>query len=181
VLSVTTMPQEAHILIFNDTLNFQCGFDSGNPILLNGCSGMIMPPDTPKQIGEKLREEWPHFADATWSEFEKRNAKSFKLTDAFVTSWVHKLSGKDMPEDDSKEWESPYGGFYFSRVGFDVPKTEAVVFVFFSSYTEGVPSTGNYFKLVVGDDKKWTLDGRFEYSRSGGESNWLRYGVAEIL
>jgi hypothetical protein len=171
VMSDVQLGKDAHVLIYNDTLNFQCGGDSGNPILLNGCSGMTMPPDTPDEVGEHLRGEWPRLSGATWNEFEKRNAKSAKLRDVFLTPWAHKLSGSDVPEDNSKEWESPDGGFYFSRVGFNPPKTEAVVFVFFASYVNGVSSTGNYFMLRADEPKKWKLSGRFQYFESGGQAN----------
>lgn len=171
VLSDAPLRKDARVLIHNETLNFRCGGDSGNPILLNGCSGMIIPPDTPEQVGESLRRNWPKLAATVWSEFERRNAKSAKLRDAFLTPYAHELAGPDLPGDTSKEWVPPEGAFCFSRVGFNPPKTAAVVFVFFASYVDGVPSTGNYFLLGADPVKRWKLDGRFEYFKSGGQAN----------
>ena len=98
-------------------------------------------------------------------------SKSARPRDAFLTPWAHKLAGTDVPEDDTKDWKSPDGGFYFSRVGFNPPKTEAVVFVFFASYVNGVSSTGNYFMFGADEAKKWKLSGKFQYFESGGHAN----------
>jgi len=165
VLDQVELPKEdLHFLILDDTLNFKCGEDSGNPILLNGCSGMIMPPatTTPEQIGQFLRQNWPRLDKTTWEDFERRNANSAKLRDSFVTPWKHLLEGQDVPEDKSKEWDSSDGAFYFSRVGFNSKRTEALVFAFFASYMKGVGSTGYYFLMRRDTGKEWKLDGRLQ-------------------
>ena len=172
VLGNVQMPKEnAHALIIGTTLNFGCGEDSGNPIMLNGCGGMVMPPDTTKDVHQLLSENWPHLGESTWEDLEKQNSRSSKLQDSFETSWKHKLVGRDLPDEASKDWDSPDFAFYFSRVGLNEKKTEAVVFVFFASYMKGVPSTGNYFLLRMDKVKEWQLEGRVQYFVSDQQSN----------
>jgi hypothetical protein len=171
VLGDIQMPKEnAHALIVGNTLNFQCGENSGNPILLNGCSGMVMLPDTRDDVHALLRENWPNLKKSVWDDLESRNSRSFRLGDAFKTSWKHKLVGEGFAEEDSKEWSSPVCAFYFSRVGLNEDKTEALVFVFFASYMDGVPSTGDYFLLKVNKAKEWEIEGRTQYFVSDQES-----------
>jgi|ERR1035438_4013506 hypothetical protein len=51
VLSTVRKPkQDAHFLLVDDALNFNCAPDPGNPILMNGCGGMIMPRNVPHDI-----------------------------------------------------------------------------------------------------------------------------------
>jgi hypothetical protein len=167
VLDDIRMPREdAHALIIDQTLNLKCGTDPGNPILLNDCSGMVMPPDTPEDVHQTLAETWHQFDKASWNDWVKQNSKSAKLQDRFKTSWKHKLVGEDLPKDESKEWDSADCGFYFSRVGLNEAKTEAVVFVFFASYMDGVPSTGDYFFLRLDKAINWKLQGRMQYFKS---------------
>jgi hypothetical protein len=172
VLNDVAFPKEnPHALIFGDTLNFRCGEDSGNPILVNGCSGMIVPPDTPAKIGELLRQKWSNLAEPTWADFEKKNMESARLRDSIVTSWKHMVVGQDIRGDDAKEWESPDCTFYVSRVGFDPQKAEAIVFVFLASYMDNVPSSGNYFLLRLNKAKAWRPDGRVQYFVRDREPN----------
>jgi hypothetical protein len=158
---------DLHALILNSTLNFKCGASSGNPILLNDCGGMVFPPDQPKDIFHLLRENWPLLKKSTFDDLEAKNTATTKLRDGFITSWKHRLEGPDVPANDSDEWKSPDCAFYFSSPGFSSDRTQAIVFVFFASYMEGVPSTGDYF-LVQLDDTKWAIKGRFQYFVSDG-------------
>jgi hypothetical protein len=172
VLDEIQFPQgSTHALIAGDTLNFKCGADSGNPILFNGCSGMIVPPDTPEKIRQLLNEGFDKMGALTWSDFEHKNMRSIKLQDSFVTSWQHLLVGPDIRADNSKEWGSPNCTFYFSSVGFNPGKTEAVVFVLLSSNMENVPSSGDYFLYRLDSAKKWNPNGRVQYFASGSDQN----------
>lgn len=154
--------KEPRVLIFNETLNLKCGPDSGNPILMNGCSGLTMPPDTPEDVGQFLQEKFPGMKDSTWADFRKRNAATIRLTDGFVTPWKHKLVGPGITED-PKDTDSYDCGFYLSQVGFSEQRTEAVLFAFLASYRYGVPSTGHYFLLQTGADQKWEVKYQFQY------------------
>ncbi|MHB8755764.1 MAG: hypothetical protein ACYC92_12545 [Candidatus Acidiferrales bacterium] len=171
VLNEVRFPKEADVLILDDTLDFKCGADSQLPILLNGCSPMILPPNTPKSIKQLLRESWPKMGKQTWDDFEKANSKSVKLRDAFITTCRHELAGEDIHSDDSKDSDSPSGAFYFSRVGFNPQRTEAIVFAFFASYTKNVRSTGDYFFLRLNKAKEWKLGGRVNEIESDGKGS----------
>jgi hypothetical protein len=107
---------------------------------------------------------------STFDDLEAKNAATTKLRDGFVTSWKHRLEGPDVPADDSEEWKSPDCAFYFSNPGFSSDWTQAIVFVFFASYMEGVPSTGDYFLVQLGDTK-WAIKGRVQYFISDGRGS----------
>jgi len=169
VLNEVRFPKEADVLILDDTLDFKCGADSQLPILLNGCSPMILPPNTPKEINQLLRQSWPKMEKQTWDNFERVNSKSVKLRDAFATSCKHELAGDDIHHDDSKRSGTPSGAFYFSRVGFNAQKTQAIVF--FASYVDHVPSTGDYFLLGLNKEKQWKLRGRVNELESDGKGS----------
>ncbi|HEV2314129.1 MAG TPA: hypothetical protein VGR94_02385 [Candidatus Acidoferrales bacterium] len=171
LLSEVRFPKEADVLILDDTLDFKCGADSELPILLNGCSPMILPPNTPKEIKQLLRQGWPKMEKQTWDDFERVNSKSGKLRDAFATNCKHELAGDDIHHNDSKNSDSPSGAFYFSRVGFNVQKTQAIVFVFFASYIDHVPSTGDYFLLGQNKKRQWKLMGRVNELETDSKGN----------
>ncbi|MGH9865283.1 MAG: hypothetical protein ACRD4H_07700 [Candidatus Acidiferrales bacterium] len=171
VLDEVRLPKQGDVLVIDDTLDFECGATPQLPILLNGCSPMIMPPNTPDTINQLLVQSWPKMDKQTWDDFEKANSASFKLRDAFVTSCKHELTGEDI-KSDTKNSDSPNGAFYFSRVGFNPKKTEAIVFVFFASYIEHVRSTGDYFLLELTKKKKqWKLSGRVNEMETDGKGN----------
>lgn len=170
VLNVVHFPQDAPAAIYDKTLNFKCGMDSGNPIYFNGCSGMIMPPDTPKTINQILRQSWPKMEQETWDDFERVNAKSTKLQDHFNTLLKHDVVGEDISRSDIKKQDSHGGTFFFSRVGFNSKRTEAIVFVVLASNTERVPWTGNYFLVRLDESKDWKLSGRVQYLESDADA-----------
>lgn len=154
---------DVHVLIFNRTVAFGCGdYSSGIP-LVNNCSFLAISPQTSAQVEELLRTNWPKMSSSTWSDFAKVNATSAKLQDSLKTSWKHMLDGAGMKEKGGKEWNSPDFEFFFSRVGFDSTKTEALVFVLLFSYADNVRSGGDYFRLQLNKDKRWDINGRVRY------------------
>lgn len=163
---------QIHALIVNDTLNLNCGEQSQNPIMLNNCSPMLMPPATTGDLRAMLAAEF-QFRDATWSDLLHQNAKSWRLQDQFKTSWAHGLTGTgvDPASLSSPEWKTPDCAFYFSRVGFGEKRTEAIVFVFFASYIVQAPSSGDYFLLHQGEGAGWQIDGRMNYFNTQKDSN----------
>ncbi|GEM_PF-3174974 len=152
--------KDVHVLIAETTLNFKCGGDSGNPVLMNGCSGMRMPPDEPKDVGQLLQRNWPNMETATWDDFAKQNADSAKLRDAFSTSWKHKLAALDVSLPG--EWAAPDLTIFLSRVGFNTNRTEAVVYSLTFSYMDSVPTEGDYF-IFRTDAGEWKPKGRVTY------------------
>jgi hypothetical protein len=154
---------DAHILIFGKTLPFGCGKYSDQVPLVNDCSFLAIPPDTPLGVKELLRSQWPRMAAGTWVDFERQNATSVQVQDLFITSWKHMLDVKGTGEKAGKEWDSPDLEFFFSRVGFNPQKTQAVVYVLLFSYLENVRTGGDYFLLGRNNRKKWEIQGRVRY------------------
>jgi hypothetical protein len=154
-------------LILDSTLNLNCGESSRNPILVNDCSPMVLPPHTRQDIFQLLRENWKQMKKSAWENLEARNAESIRLGDGFNTPWKHRLEGKDVPPDNSSEWDSADCAFYFSTPGFSSDSKQAIVFVFFASYMDGVASRGDYFLVQLGQ-KGWVVNDRVEYFVSDG-------------
>jgi hypothetical protein len=174
VLAEVQFPGKSpHLLITNKTLNLKCGADSGNPILLNQCSALAISPDTAENLQQLLQENWPRLKKSTWDSFLIENSNSVRLRDAFATPWPHKLAGPDLePDNDSSPgWDFPSGQFYLSQPGFSSDRAQAVVYVFFVSYTEDIPSSGDYFLLEL-EKTGWVVKGRVRYfflDGKGGE------------
>jgi hypothetical protein len=165
-------PSQIHALIVNDTLNLGCGEQSQNPIMLNGCSPMLIHPTTTDDIHKMLKDEF-RFHDATWTDLLTKNTKSLRLQDRFETLWAHGLTGTgiDPTSLSSPDWKNPDCAFYFSRVGFNEKRKEAIVFVFFASYFDRAPSSGDYFLLNQHEDGAWKIDGRMNYFNSKKDSS----------
>lgn len=168
--------KDIRMLIADTTLNFECGVNSGNPVLMNGyCSGMRIPPDEPNDIMQILQRNWPAMETATWEDFAKQSADSARLHDDFSTSWKHKVAASALDASRSKEWASgawasPDLTIFFSRVGFNTHRTEAVVYCLTFSYVDEVPTEGDYFMFRT-DAEGWKPQGRVTYIQKDG-NNW---------
>jgi hypothetical protein len=160
--------KDLHMLIAGTTLNFKCGGDSGNPVLMNGCSGMRMPPEKLSDVMRLLQENWPSMETASWEDFAKENADSATLRDNFSTAWKHKVAPLDIPL--SGEWASPDVTIFLSRVGFNVNQTEAVVYCLTFSYMDNVFTEGDYF-IFRTDRGEWQPKGRVTYVKMDSSSN----------
>jgi len=133
------------------------------------------------------------------SDFESKNLKGVWLRDNFSTTWKHKLFGgadssqnsvslrdeiadawarKRPPGEDrsdlSKVWDAPDMLFFFSRVGFNSKKTEAIIYVVGLSHLEEVLSNGNYF-LFRFNGKQWKPNGRVQYMEANDDGETWRF------
>jgi hypothetical protein len=162
--SLESIPKtDPHVVIYDRTLTSKCDTDGENPVLANGCTFLWVRPDTAADVEQLLRARWHGLSKSTWKDFLARNAKSIALHDPIVTPWKHRLTGSQMPEDASKEWASPDLTIFFSRVGFNSHKTEAIVYVLVFSYVKQVATTGDYLRFHMDRYKKWQLVGRVNY------------------
>jgi len=168
VLDEVTLPKTVlHAAIYDKTLNLKCGEESGNPVLLNGCRGLVMPPDGLEQVHSVLKTGLGPFSASTWESFAEMNQASVGIRDSFRTALKYKLIGKNLPEE-----TSPDCTFFFSQPGFNKDKTEALVFALMCSYVENVPSTGDYFLVRLDSrNKAWKVHGRVQYFVSGESAN----------
>ncbi len=168
VMSLMQFPKKnVRVTIYDTTLNFKCGEESGNPTLANGCSFLAMPPTTPDEIESMLRQQCPDLSRSAWADFVAKNQASVTLKDSFVAPWQHRLVGKDIADDGAKEWASPDLTLFVSRIGFDGNRTEAIVYFLSFSYMQHVTTGGDYFVLRLAKDKKWNPVGRLRYFDMG--------------
>jgi hypothetical protein len=160
VLDGVKFPQkDTNATIYNKTLNTKCGENSGNPVLINGCGGIAMPPDGLEEVHDLLKSSLSQFSRSTWEDFKVNNQSSTEVQDKFHTTMKHKLIGKDLPEEVSPDYT-----FFFSQPGFNKDKTEALVFVLMFSYMESVPSSGDYFLIHLDSETKtWKVKDRVQY------------------
>ena len=164
VLALMKFPVSTpHILIANTTLSTACGEKSGNPVLINGC-GMFGPPVSVKEVEKTAKESMPRMSQATWQDFTKQNSRSSELKDVFQSPWPHKMSGVDVPQTGA--WNSPDGAMFFSRVGFDHDRKQALVYVVFFSYMKDVRTTGNFFLFASNEQGHWEPIGRLSQMES---------------
>jgi hypothetical protein len=154
---------DPHVVIYDRTLNGKCDAASNNPVLANGCTFLWVKPDTEDDVERLLRSRWRGLERSTWKHFKLSNAESITLHDPISTPWKHRLAGAGAAGDDPEEWKSPDMSVFFSRVGFNNKKTEAIVYVLAFSYVGRMATTGDYLRFRCGPDKVWTLAGRVRY------------------
>jgi hypothetical protein len=154
---------DVHVVIFNRTLKFGCGdYSSGVP-LGNNCSFMTLGASTPADVTRVLKSGWGRLPDSMWNDFVRANSATANVQDSFKTSWKHRIDGQGVEKPKDKEWDSSNFTFFFSSVGFDAEKTQAMVFVLLFSYTDGVRTSGDYFRLRLNKKNEWEINGRVRY------------------
>lgn len=164
VLDTYQFPKtDAHVILFNRTIKFGCGEQPAGIPLSHGCSFMAMYPNTPADIWTMLNSNWAHLPKSAWDSFEKQNSANASLGDRFQTSWSHMLGGEGLQAKGGDEWKSPNFELFFSRVGFNPDKTDAIVYVLLLSHADNVSTSGEYFRLRLNSDKKWHVDARILY------------------
>ena len=166
---MNTIPkQDPHVAIYERTLTSKCAVNDEIPVFAKGCSFFWVKPDTDEIVEQNLRSRFHGLHRSTWKNFKASNATSITLHDPITAPWKHKFIGPVTPAEFSDEWASPDMTIYFSRVGFDKGKTEALVYVLVFTYldqdaTALSPTTGDYLRLRRGADKQWALAGRVSY------------------
>ena len=173
-----TIPKEdPHVAIYERTLTTRCALQDEAPIFARGCSFLWVKPDTDEDVERNLRSRFHGLSHSTWKNFKKNNATSITLHDPLAAPWKHRFTGPhedpSTPRTDapgsaapaaiSDEWNSPDMTIYFSRVGFDKKKTEALVYVLVFSYVGNAATSGDYLRFRRERDQEWTLAGRVSY------------------
>lgn len=160
-LMVDIPKKDPHVTIFSLTLNGKCGEEAEQIPLANGCSFLWIKPDTKEDVRRILFAEWADMENSTWSDFEGKSAASARLHEPISTPWKHRLVGpRDAPVQD---WKSPDLAIFLSRVGFDLRKTEAMVYVLTFSYLNQVATAGDYFHFRLDKAGQWKPVGRLTY------------------
>jgi hypothetical protein len=172
-----TIPkQDPHVAIYHRTLTSRCGLADEIAVFAKGCSFFWVKPDTDEDVERNLRSRFHGLHRSTWKSFKASNATSINLHDPISAPWKHKFTGpyapssepttdalEAPPADFFDEWASPDMTIYFSRVGFDKKKTEALVYVLVFSYVGRAATTGDYLRFRREANQDWTLAGRVSY------------------
>jgi len=154
---------DPHVVIYDRTLNGKCDAASNNPVFANGCTFLWVTPDTDQQVQQMLRRRFHGLDKSTWKNFKAANTTSITLHDPIATPWKHRIAGEDTPVEASQDWSSPDMAIYFSRVGFNSKKNEALVYVLAFSYVGRQAATGDYLRFRSGPDHSWSFAGRVRY------------------
>lgn len=154
---------DPHVAIYDRTLSSKCDVSSNNPVFANGCTFLWVRPDTDGQVEQMLRRRFHGLDRSTWKHFKTANSSSITLHDPLSTPYKHSIVGAETPLDASQQSDSPDMTVYFSRVGFNSKKNEALVYVLAFSYLGRTAATGDYLRFRLGPDKSWTVAGRVRY------------------
>jgi hypothetical protein len=146
----------SHPLVADHTSTFAC--DSGcNGSQTGGCNGLRSKSETPSARLAKVQGDLPSLDSSAIRDFEVKNqacseiAPRIPIKNKYVLFSPSHLSG--LPED----WKfQDY--FYFSRVGMDSKRNQALVYIGFMSGTDGSDSGGRYF-LFEKTDGSWSRKG----------------------
>jgi hypothetical protein len=172
-----TTPAQVEPKLYERTLTSKCGLEADTPVFAKGCSFLWIKPDTDEDVERNLRNRFHGLHRSTWKSFKANNVASVTLHDPISAPWKHRFTGPYVipstpttsapetpaPAEASDEWASPDMTIYFSRVGFDKSKTEALVYVLAFAYVDRPASTGDYLRFRRGADKQWSLAGRVSY------------------
>jgi hypothetical protein len=142
-------------LISNTTSTFVCG-TSCNGMLVGKCSGMRQESKRPEQAVDALKARWPSLKKVTEADFETKNASCSRIAGPLPMERPHHLFSRTAAPPLPAGWEHP-DYLYFSRVGFDGKKSQALVYVAVASGTDATRSGGTYV-LADRDGEKWKVE-----------------------
>jgi hypothetical protein len=142
-------------LISDTTSTFECG-TSCNGMLEGKCSGMRQENQTPEQAVDALKEKWGSLKKETEADFEAKNASCARITGPLPMERPNFLFSQTKAPPLPAGWEHP-DMLYFSRVGFDGKKSQALVYVAVFSGTDATRSGGTYV-LAKREGEKWKVE-----------------------
>jgi hypothetical protein len=147
--------KSSHPIVADSTATFQCHANC-NGMEVGGCNGLRHEDETPAERLAVVKRDLPHVQPAAIEDFEAKNRSCSTVDRKIPTKIKYLLSlheGASLPDG----WDKP-DYFFFSRVGFDVDHTQALVVVGFFSGTDAHDSGGKYF-LFARRAGKWELQG----------------------
>lgn len=145
-----------HPLVANRTSTFECG-SPHNGMSMGGCNGLQGSNETPQQRMRVVQRDLPDLQASTVADFESKNAKTAWVDAKVPTKRKYLMFGLSHSDPIPPGWEHA-DFFYFSRVGFNTTRTQALVHVSFMSGTNAADSGGKYilFRNVNG---RWEREG----------------------
>ncbi len=144
-------------LISDKSSTFQC-WTSCNGMLIGKCSGMRSEDQTAREFLEGLRKQFPSLKKETTADFEDKNQECAQIQKALPLSTRYFLFSQTKTEDLPKAWQHP-DMVYFSRVGFDPGRAQALVYIALFSGTDAAHSGGTYI-LAKRDGTNWKVEKR---------------------
>jgi hypothetical protein len=142
----------SHPFVADRTSTFECSAGC-NGLAMAGCNGLRSNGETPKERLAIVKRDLPAVEQTTLSDFEFKNKHCSEIANKIPSRSSYFLFGSDHVEKLPSGWEHP-DFFYFSRVGFNEHRTQALVHVSFMSGTNGADSGGKYF-LLMKQNGKW--------------------------
>ena len=141
-----------HPIVADYTSTYDC--DSiCNGMKIGRCNGMTGSDESPKERLAIVKRDIPDLTQTTISDFYDKNQHCSKIGNAIPSGSTFFLFGTDHTEKLPDGWEHA-DFFYFSRVGFNSSRTQALINVSFYSGTDGTHSGGKYF-LLSKENGKW--------------------------
>jgi hypothetical protein len=145
----------SHPIVADHTSTFACS--SGcNGFATGGCNGLRGKDETPSDRLAIVKRDLPQLEQTTISDFKLKNEQCSEIAKRIPTGSPYILFGVSNEKLPSG-WEHP-DFFYFSRVGFNPQRTQALVHISFMSGTNATTSGGKYF-LLLKQNGKWDLKG----------------------
>jgi hypothetical protein len=142
----------SHPIVADYTATFDCN-SICNGMKVSGCNGLALNDETSEQRLTIVKRDLPDLDQTTIPDFEAKNRHCSKIADKIPSQSPFFLFGNDHPQKLPAGWEKA-DFFYFSRVGFNAQRTQALVNVSFMSGTDGTRSGGKYF-LLRHENGKW--------------------------
>ncbi len=142
----------SHPIVADYTSTFDCS-SICNGMKIGGCNGLAGNDETPKQRLTIVKRDVPDRDQTTISDFEKKNRHCSKIAEDIPSRFEFHLFGNDHTQKLPDGWKHA-DFFYFSRVGFNAKRTQALINVSFMSGADRSSSGGKYF-LLRNENGKW--------------------------
>jgi len=152
--SYTKLGRDSRPLIANSTATLACDKSSCDGFLMGSCNGLRTEGETPSEGMRIVKRDLDKLQPGTIDSFLKLNQNCVPIHDKIPASVRYYLfSDPEIPKD----WKYTFL-VYFSRVGFNTERTQALIYVGLASSSDARDSGGNCF-LFSKVGEKWLLGG----------------------
>jgi hypothetical protein len=142
----------SQLLIADKTLTFVCGSEGDNRFSMGGCNGLRSKDEKPSDRMAIVKRDLPELEKSTSLDFESQNVESSTIHERIPThATYYFFSDSALPKD----WNYTHL-VYFSSVGFNIERTQALLNVGIFSATDQKASKGAYF-ILTKQSGKWVL------------------------
>ena len=142
----------SHPIVADYTSTFDCELIC-NGMKVGHCNGLALNDETPGERLTIVKRDMPDVDESTISDFKAKNRHCSQISNKLSSASPYFLFGRDHAEKLPSGWEHA-DLFYFSRVGFNPQRTQALINVSFYSGTDAANTGGKYFVLTK-QNGKW--------------------------